>query len=60
MKRDKYLAKFHKKWERVAKMRESGKTFEQIAQKLGCTRQWASKMYQNWQKSNTDLMGEES
>ena len=50
MKREKYLAQCYKKWEKVAKMRNSGKTFEEIAAKLGCRRQWASKMYQSWLK----------
>lgn len=50
MKRDKYLAQCYKKWEKVAKMRNSGKTFDEIASKLGCSRQWASKMYQSWLK----------
>lgn len=48
MKRDKYLARCHKKWDRVAKMYNKGQTFDEIASKLGCTRQWASKMYKNW------------
>jgi len=49
MKRAKFLAQYHKRWDRVAKMyNEKDMTFEEIGKKLGCTRQWASKMYQSW------------
>ena len=55
MKRAKYLAKYHKRWDRVAKMYQKGMTFEEIGKKLGCTRQWASKMYQSWKLKQGEI-----
>ena len=55
MRRAKYLAQYHKRWDRVAKMYQKGMTFEEIGKKLGCTRQWASKMYQSWKLKQGEI-----
>jgi len=51
MKREKYINKFHKRWERVARLREvKGLTFEEIGKKFNppVSRQRASQMYDSW------------
>jgi len=45
MKRDKFLAQFHKRWNRVIKLREKGKTWQEIGDALGVSRQRAAQLY---------------
>ena len=49
MKREKYLAKFHRKWEKVIQLREEydpPTTWQEIGDKFGVSAQRAMQMYQ--------------
>lgn len=58
MNREKYLNKWRKRWERVARLRNGkGLTFEEIGQKFNppISRQRASQMYKLWLESKNEL-----
>ena len=51
MNREQYLSKAHNKWKKAYDLYHKKKmTFDAIGKKMGCTRQWASKMVKNYEE----------